>query len=82
MLKQVKREAFIKIERRSTVARINRSGKTWKQHAAAVVKKGGTFRGASRSWNPIGGKADKRKLKALRRERDKLNQKIRKELNK
>lgn len=62
------------------MARKNAAGKTWKQHAAPYLRR--ALKTASRTWKPRGGKTNRARLNQLRKRREEINEKIRKELGK
>ena len=61
-------------------AKRNKAGKTWKQHAAPYLRK--ALQAASKSWKPKSERTDLKKVKRLREQREKINNEIRKELEK
>lgn len=58
----------------------NKRGKTWREHAAPYLSK--ALRQASRTWKPKSQRTNKKKVAGLRVKRQKLNDQIRKELEK
>lgn len=62
------------------MAKRNKQGKTWRQHAAPYLRK--ALKDASRSWKPKSQRTNMAKVAKLRQARIDINDKIRKELNK
>lgn len=61
-------------------AKRNKKGKTWREHAAPALSK--ALKAASSSWKPQSQRANKKKLKKLRDDREKINRKIKIEVEK
>lgn len=62
------------------MAKTNSKGKTWKQHAAPYLSK--ALRQAARTWKPKNQRTNKKKVEALRAQRARINQQIKKEIEK
>lgn len=58
----------------------NKSGKTWKEHAKPYLSR--ALKQASRTWKPKSQRTNMATVKRLRAQREKINEKIKKELNK
>lgn len=62
------------------MAKKNKKGKTWRQHAAPYLKK--ALEQASRTWKPKSDRTNFAKVQKLRKQRAKINSEIKKELEK
>lgn len=58
----------------------NSKGKTWKEHAAPYLSK--ALKQASKTWRPKNKRTNMTKVMKLRKQREKINALIKKELNK
>ena len=58
----------------------NSKGKTWRDHAAPYLSK--ALKQASRTWKPKNQRTNLGKVQKLRNQREKINEAIKKELNK
>lgn len=63
-----------------TMAKRNKKGKTWKEHAAPYLSS--SLKQASKSWKPKSQRTNMSKVKKLRDQRVKINMEIKKELDK
>jgi len=61
-------------------AKRNQSGKTWKQHAAPYLSR--ALKQASKTWKPKSQRMDKAKVARLRKQREKINADIKREVEK
>ena len=61
-------------------AKRNAKGKTWKQHAGPYLSK--ALKMAGRTWKPKSQRMNKLKVERLRVQREKINNSIRKEIEK
>lgn len=61
-------------------AKRNSKGKTWRDHAAPYLRK--ALKQASKTWKPKSQRMNKKKVEFLRRERARINDSIKKELEK
>jgi hypothetical protein len=62
------------------MAKRNKKGKTWKQHASPYLSK--ALKTASSSWKPKSERTNMSKVVKLRNDRLKINREIKKELDK
>lgn len=62
------------------MAKRNKKGKTWKQHAAPYLRSG--LKQASKTWKPKSQRCNMVKVRKLRDQRLKINSEIKKELDK
>ncbi len=62
------------------MAKKNRAGKTWREHAAPFLRK--ALKEASRTWKPKSQRTNTGKVTKLREQRRKINVQIKKELEK
>jgi len=62
------------------MAKRNKAGKTWKQHAGPYLSK--ALRAAAATWKPKAERTDMKKVTAMRAARARLNEQIKRELNK
>jgi len=62
------------------MASLNGKGKSWRQHAAPFLSK--ALKQASKTWKPKNKRTNKRKVEQLRKQRLKLNEAIKKEIQK
>lgn len=62
------------------MARKNGKGKTWREHAAPYLRK--ALKQASATWIPKSKRTNKKKVEQLRKQRAKVNEQIKKELDK
>ena len=61
-------------------AKRNSKGKTWKEHAAPYLTN--ALKHASKTWKPKSQRANMKKVRQLRAQREKINAQIKKELEK
>lgn len=61
-------------------AKRNKSGKTWKEHAAPHLRN--ALKAASRTWKPKKDRTNHEKVAKLRQMRAKINQDIKREIEK
>ena len=62
------------------MAKRNTAGRTWKEHAAPYLRK--ALKQASRTWKPKSQRANMAKVQQLRKQRERINSQIKKELEK
>lgn len=62
------------------MAKRNSSGKTWKEHAAPLLRK--ALQQAARTWKPKSQRMNEAKVKRLQAQRAKINAEIRREREK
>lgn len=62
------------------MAKRNKSGKTWREHAGPFLSR--ALKEASRTWKPKAQRTNKAKVQMLRKQRLKVNQQIKAELEK
>lgn len=58
----------------------NSKGKTWREHAAPYLRK--ALKEAARTWKPKNQRTNKKKVEQLRNQRLKINEQIKKEIQK
>lgn len=62
------------------MAKRNSAGKTWKEHAAPLLRK--ALQQAARTWKPKSARMNPEKIKRLQAQRARINNEIRKEREK
>jgi len=62
------------------MAKTNKKGKSWKQHAAPYLSR--ALKSASRTWKPKSARTNMSKVTKLRKQRERINSEIKKELDK
>lgn len=62
------------------MAKKNSKGKTWKEHAAPYLRN--ALKTASKTWKPKSQRTNLKKVKTLRSQRSKINEQIKRELEK
>jgi hypothetical protein len=62
------------------MAKTNAKGKTWRQHAGPFLST--ALKQASKSWRPSNQRTNKKKVLQLRKQRERINLQIKKEVEK